>query len=381
MLNMLNHTIKKLYRFKLIAMNNKISSLIFIVFMMAAFSCKSDGKKDLTSPVSEIEQKIGDVEPESSPEIEASISEDITTNEETETKSASPKEVKMPAKKNSSTNSDSKIKVISSTVGSGKVVQPNVDDNTKEINTQPKEIIKVATKPEKEVEEDKPSKPEKIEKFVGFPSHSELDGLLKKHVTSSGQVDYKGLKSNEASLDNYLSMLEATPPGTTWNRDQKLAYWINAYNAYTIKLILNNYPVKSITDLHGGKPWDVKWINSEGKSLSLNNIENDIIRPQFNEPRIHFAVNCAANSCPPLMNGAFMSKTLDAQLESQTKKFINNPNYNKLDKNAIQVSKIFDWYGEDFGNIASFVMRYADQTIKPSAKVTFLDYDWGLNGK
>ena len=214
----------------------------------------------------------------------------------------------------------------------------------------------------------------------GIPDHKVFDALLSAHVSASGQVDYKALKGKMLKLDAYLLDLQTNAPQTSWSEDEELAYWINTYNAFTIKLILKNYPIKSITDLHGGKPWDVKWIEIDGQNYSLNNIENDIIRPKFNEPRIHFAVNCAAQSCPPLANQAFTADNLDGLLDKQTKAFINNSKYNQLSKKEITVSKIFDWYGKDFGNVATFVSRYASVEVSPAATVNFSEYDWSLNG-
>ncbi len=240
---------------------------------------------------------------------------------------------------------------------------------------------KTSTKPEKPVETSKPEKPIKYDVPVGFPNDKVFHGFLQRYVSKSGVVDYAGMKNNPSDLEEYLTSLENTKITTTWSRNQKLAFWINAYNAYTIKLILDNYPVKKITDLHGGKPWDKKWIKLNGKTLSLNNIENDIIRTDFNEPRIHFAVNCAANSCPPILNAAFTASKLESQLESQTKKFINNAKHNTLSKNKITLSKIFDWYGSDFGDVAAFVSKYANTTVKSNAKIEFNEYDWALNGK
>lgn len=228
---------------------------------------------------------------------------------------------------------------------------------------------------------DKPIKPAPQVKIQGSPTHKEWDGMLAAHVSSSGVVDYKGLKVKEAELDQYLTTLAEIAPQPSWSSEEELAYWINLYNAATVKLILKNYPLKSITNLHGGKPWDVKWVKSGDKTYSLNNIENDIIRPRFNEPRIHFAVNCAAVSCPPLANQAFTAKNLESLMNKQTKAFINNASYNTLSKNDITISKIFDWYGEDFGNVATFVARYADTSVSPTAKVNFSEYDWSLNGK
>ena len=210
-------------------------------------------------------------------------------------------------------------------------------------------------------------------------SHNGFDALLKKYVSATGKVNYKGLKSDMAKLDAYLTEVESTNINEGYSRDEQLAYWINAYNAYTIKLILNNYPLKSITDLHGGKPWDKKWITINGKSLSLNNIENDIIRPDFKEPKIHFAVNCAAASCPPLLNAAYQASTLNATLKSQAKKFVNNDKYNVISGSSVTISKIFEWYGEDFGAIVDYLNKYATTEIKSSAKVNYKEYDWSLN--
>ncbi len=211
------------------------------------------------------------------------------------------------------------------------------------------------------------------------PDHSIWNTLLQKHVGKSGQVDYDGFKKDQAQLDTYLEELAQHPVQADWPRAHKMAYWINAYNAYTIKLIVENYPLKSIRDLHKGNPWDVKWIELGAKTYSLNNIEHDLLRPQFNDARIHFAVNCAARSCPPLANKAFTANNLEALLEQQTRKFINDPTYNDLDTDQVRISKIFDWYSSDFGDIQQYLNKYADKKIDESAKVTFQEYDWALN--
>jgi hypothetical protein len=209
--------------------------------------------------------------------------------------------------------------------------------------------------------------------------HDEFDTLLKKYVSSSGKVNYKGLKNVESKLDSYLQKLESTIIQKSWSRNKELAFWINAYNAYTIKLILKNYPVKSIMDLNNGKPWDVKWIKIDQKTLSLNNIENDIIRPKFNEPRIHFAVNCAAKSCPPLLNKAWTSNNLNTYFDRQTKSFINNSNYNSITSSNIEISKIFDWYGKDFGDLRTYLNKYSNTQISSGTSINFKSYNWDLN--
>ena len=207
--------------------------------------------------------------------------------------------------------------------------------------------------------------------------HSPFTALLRRHVSSTGAVDYAGLKRDRAALDAYLNTLAGTAPDRSWSRDARLAYWINAYNAATLQLIVDNYPLKSIQDLDGGKPWDVRRVELGGETYTLNAIENEIIRPRFNEPRIHFAVNCAAKGCPPLRNEAFVPERLDAQLREQTERFLNDSRYTSVEGGTLKVSKIFDWYGSDFGDVAAFVRRYRD--LPPAVEVEFASYDWALN--
>jgi hypothetical protein len=209
--------------------------------------------------------------------------------------------------------------------------------------------------------------------------HAAWDKLLRKYVSASGKVNYKGFKADKASLDAYLKILADNPPAASWKRAEKMAYWINAYNAFTIDLIVENYPVSSILKLDGGKTWDVKRITLGGKKYSLNQIENEILRPQFNDARIHFAVNCAAKSCPPLFNRAYTAANLERTLEQRTKLFINNTAYNSLATDAATVSKIFEWYADDFGDLRTFLNKYAAKPLKSGASITYKNYDWDLN--
>ncbi|MEO7524542.1 MAG: DUF547 domain-containing protein [Ferruginibacter sp.] len=218
----------------------------------------------------------------------------------------------------------------------------------------------------------------KIEKAA--ISHEDFNNLLQKHVSAEGIVNYKDFKADEKTLDKYLKSLSVEIPGNSWTRESSLAYWINTYNAFTIKLILKNYPIKSITDLDGGKPWDVAWIELGGKKYSLNNIENDIIRPQFKDARIHFALNCAAKSCPPLHNVAFTSSNINLLFESRAKHFINS-SANEIKTDSVKISKLFDWYKEDFGNPITFLNKYSSISINSGAKIGYQNYDWSLNGK
>ncbi len=210
-------------------------------------------------------------------------------------------------------------------------------------------------------------------------SHQAFDELLKKYVSASGKVNYAGIKNEKANLEGYLNLLKSNPPQTNWPRNKKMAFWINAYNAFTIKLIVDNYPISSITKLDGGKPWDRKWINIGERTYSLNNIENDILRPRYKDARIHFAVNCAAKSCPPLLNRAWTANNLNSNFEKQAKAFINNQNFNKISSGKVQVSKIFEWYAVDFGNLIEFLNRYSNIKINSNAKVEYLKYNWDLN--
>ena len=156
--------------------------------------------------------------------------------------------------------------------------------------------------------------------------HTQWDNLLKKHVSQEGNVNYKGFIADKTLLEEYLGLLSTNPPNKTWTKEEQLAYWINAYNAFTVKLIVDHYPVRSIKDIKKGvvfinSVWDMEFFTIGGKKMNLNDIEHGIIRKEFKEPRIHFAVNCASLSCPPLRNEAFTASQLDEQLSDQTKFF------------------------------------------------------------
>lgn len=222
-------------------------------------------------------------------------------------------------------------------------------------------------------------------------SHDIFDGLLKKHVDSKGFVNYAGFAKDQAQLKKYLTLIEQNAPAKSWTKDEELAYWINAYNAFTIQLILDNADknITSIKDI-GSKikipfvntPWDVKFINIGGQKMDLNNIEHGIIRKKFNEPRIHFALVCAAKSCPPLRNEAFTANKLDAQLQSQGEKFINDASKNKITANSAKVTKILDWYGGDFKKSkVEIINDYSKTKVNKDASVSYMDYNWALNGK
>ena len=209
-------------------------------------------------------------------------------------------------------------------------------------------------------------------------THQLFNNLLQKYVTSAGSVNYSGLKQDKKSLNRYLNELSKSKPDNSSNRNGTLAYWINAYNAFTLKLILDNYPLKSITELNSGKPWDVQWIALGNKKYSLNNIENDIIRSVYKDARIHFALNCAAISCPPLLNKAFTSNNIEELLDTQTRNFINSQ-ANDLSSTKIKLSKVFEWYKKDFGDVTIFINKYSKTKINSNALISYKEYNWNLN--
>ena len=222
-------------------------------------------------------------------------------------------------------------------------------------------------------------------------SHATWDTLLKQHVSSTGDVDYQGFIKDSLILNEYLDLLETGHPNDlNWSQDEQLAYWINAYNAFTIQIVIRNYPVESIRDIGGAIPfvnsvWDIKFINVEGKVYDLNNIEHNILRKQFEEPRIHFALVCASYSCPRLLNEAFTAEKLETQLAIQAVDFINDPNKNQIpNKSTAKLSKIFSWYTGDFkknGTLIEFLNQYAETPLSEDAKIDYVKYNWSLNEK
>ncbi len=218
-------------------------------------------------------------------------------------------------------------------------------------------------------------------------SHELWSVLLNKHVLANGQVNYEGFKSDRQQLDEYLKSLSENPPNKKhWKVEERLAYWINAYNAFTVDFILEHYPIKSIKETAGNvpmvnSPWDIKFFKIGGIDFDLNTIEHDILR-KMNEPRIHFAINCASESCPVLRSEAYTGDRLDDQLTDQTIIFINDPTKNIVSENEVQISKIFDWFKVDFKDdtsVISFIEKHGNVDLPGDVKVKYMDYDWSLN--
>ena len=234
-----------------------------------------------------------------------------------------------------------------------------------------KVITEKAIEPEKNIER----------VIIRKPTHEIWDNLTKNHVSKDGKVNYTAFKKNLATLETYLKLLEETPPNKEWSKTEKLAYWFNLYNASTVHLVATNYPVKSIKNINGGKPWDKKFIASGSAIYSLNDIENTIVRPNYNEPRLHVAFNCAAVSCPNLLNEAFEASKLNIQLDKLAKQWISDSSKNELtNSEKINISQIFNWYAVDFKNgVIPFINKYTNNPINENASIDYLEYNWDLN--
>jgi hypothetical protein len=225
-------------------------------------------------------------------------------------------------------------------------------------------------------------------------AHKDWDLLLKKHV-ASGLVNYKGFKAEEGALNSYLDSLTAVSEAdySKFTTPQKLAFLINAYNAFTVRLILDHYPLKSITDIGSpfsnlnlvrGTPWKKEFFSLIGKTRTLDWIEHEKLRKDFSEPRIHFAIVCASISCPELSNNAYSAERVINQLQSAKLSFLKNPAKNSYDKekNILHLSKIFDWFRDDFvkkGTLIEFIQEGFSENVKPDALIDYNEYSWKLN--
>ncbi len=245
--------------------------------------------------------------------------------------------------------------------------------------------------------------------------YSQYASVLSMHVNEKGGVNYKTLKVNREYLDSFTNSLAILKQSAydAWPENDQLAFWINAYNALTLKVILDNYPIKasflgslrfpknSIRQISG--VWDTITFKVMGNNMTLNDIEHDVIRKKFSDPRIHFALVCASGGCPPLRNEPFIGDELDKQLDDQVRDMIAVSSKFRVDHSSrtIFLSKILDWYGDDFigqykpskptaGNSAkqhasiNFLAKYVDETTRKTLlsteyHISYLEYDWSLN--
>jgi hypothetical protein len=239
-------------------------------------------------------------------------------------------------------------------------------------------------------------------------THSLYDGLLKAHVID-GRVDYATLKADPKDLDRYLAPLAGVSEKqfASWDEALQLAFLFNLYNASTLRLIRDYYPVASIKDIGGWfqGPWDQPVVQLFGKHITLNTLEHDILRKQYKEPRLHMALVCAARGCPPLRSEAYTAAHLQEQLDDQARRLLADPGKFRIDRGAktVYFSSIFKWYGADFQSgytpsigfaglddteraVANFCARYLSGPDREYLEVGgyavgFLDYDWSLNGQ
>ena len=211
--------------------------------------------------------------------------------------------------------------------------------------------------------------------------------VLKGNIDENGMVNYNGVFEKKDKLDEYLSLLSSHHPNISWTKKEQKAYWINAYNAFTIQLVLNNYPLKSIKDLGGiiyrvNTSWDIEFIEIEGQLYDLNDIEHNILRSNYADPRIHFALNCASISCPALRFEAYEALTLDDQLNSAGKQFLADSTKNRISKDEIEISRVFSWFTSDFtqdGELIDFLNKFSPVEIFEDADIDYLEYNWKLN--
>jgi hypothetical protein len=219
---------------------------------------------------------------------------------------------------------------------------------------------------------------------LSFAQHEGFDKLLENNITEDGVVNYKGIMKERATLDAYIAYIKATSPEEKWSDDKTKAFYINVYNAYTILLILDNYPLKSIMKIskRGKDAWHQKFVVVGGETFSLNDIEHQILRKKYSDPRIHVGVNCASFSCPPIANFAFTEANVETELERLMKKFINDPARNRITSKKITLSKVFEWYKGDFtknGSLVTYINGYTEVELTKKTKVRYLEYNWNLN--
>jgi len=217
--------------------------------------------------------------------------------------------------------------------------------------------------------------PKPLEAF----DHTSYGDLVARYVSQEGNVNYNGFKSNWSVLRTYIKALGENMPTDQWTKEDKLAYWMNAYNAMTVDLILRNYPLASIKDIKD--PWGQRFWKLGEKYYNLNEIEHKILR-KMGDARIHFGINCASFSCPPLLNEAFTAQKVDTQLDILARRFVNDKKRNTITTNSIEISEIFNWFAKDFktnGSVIDFLNKYSDVQIASNAKRRYKDYNWSLN--
>ncbi|WP_298544623.1 DUF547 domain-containing protein [uncultured Aquimarina sp.] len=210
--------------------------------------------------------------------------------------------------------------------------------------------------------------------------HSAWDQILVLNVTDNGLVDYDGVTNDVIVFYKYFRYLQNISPEDHWSKDEKIAYWLNVYNATVMKMIIDEYPIESINKIEN--PWKRKAFKSKGVRYSLDDIEHNILR-KFSDPRIHFLLNCGSMSSPRLWNRAYTSSNIELALEERTREFINDPQRNQINSKTVRISQLFEWYEEDFtsnhSNVIDFINDYSTVKINNSISKKYITYDWNLN--
>lgn len=224
-------------------------------------------------------------------------------------------------------------------------------------------------------------------------SHTLFENVLKLHVRD-GRVDYAALKSTPRELEAYLNQMASVPNSEfkRWSEPEQIAFLLNAYNANTLKLIIDHYPVASIKKIGGffSGPWDQEIVRLFGRTTTLKALEHGVLRKNYREPRIHFAMVCAALGCPLLRSEAYRAADLGEQLDDQARAFLAINYKNRVDagERVVYLSPIFEWFAEDFekksGTVLDFVRRFFPKAVqtelaKGSFRIRYTDYDWSLN--
>lgn len=210
---------------------------------------------------------------------------------------------------------------------------------------------------------------------------STADAFFKTHV-ANGRVDYKAIAENPSALNTLVDMAHNISVSKEKDKEYK-AFWVNAYNMLVIKGIVENYPLQSPLNVDGF--FDKQQYSVGGKMITLNAIENEVLRANFpNEPRFHFVLVCAGLGCPPIINQAYMPSKIESQLQQQTTKALNDAKFIRVEGNSAKVSQIFEWYKGDFeraGGILSFINRYRTPKLPKAIDLGYYPYDWTLNSK
>ncbi|QJX47686.1 DUF547 domain-containing protein [Hymenobacter taeanensis] len=220
--------------------------------------------------------------------------------------------------------------------------------------------------------------------------HEPWSDLLNRHVTYEGRLDYQGLQEDEAELLDYLMSLRKVTPSAAWTPQETKAFWLNVYNASAAYLVVQYYPVSSINDirvkaLSGAKsPWEAPVVNVGGQTYSLNQIEREKLSSSTPDPRIHFGLMYASASAAPMPKEAYDGSRLDQQLDAQTRRYLNDSNFNLLTATHLKLSGLFDAYAKDFGSpseVRAFITHYTQTPIEPTATIEYLSFSWALNDR